>query len=57
MTRAGRTTLAGRIGLPTLLVLAVGGVAHAQTGTALVNETFSTGRFPIRTSPFRAARV
>src|SRR5262249_28640570 len=46
MTRAGRTTLAGRIGLATLLVLTVGGVAHAQTSTALVNETFSNRTVP-----------
>src|SRR5262249_2331136 len=46
MTRAGRTTLAGRIGLATLPVLTVGGVAHAQTGTALVNETFTGASVP-----------
>ncbi len=48
MTRAGKTTLAGRIGLATLLVLAVGEVARAQTGggTALVNETFSGASVP-----------
>src|SRR5262245_14361106 len=46
MTGAAKTSLAGRIGLATLLVLTVGGVAHAQTGIALVNETFTGASVP-----------
>src|SRR5262245_218536 len=46
MMRAGKTTLADCIGLATLLVLAVGGIARAQTGTALVNEPFSNRTVP-----------
>src|SRR5262249_6172894 len=46
MARAGKTTLAGRIGLATLLVLAVGGIAPAQTRTALVHATVRNTTVP-----------